>query len=69
MVTHSYRGYKIEIYVTLNGYKAGIYGGGGWLASIPGSGAFTTQEAALEMAEIFADLDTLESLRLASGRE
>ena len=63
MVTHSYRGYKIEIYGTPEiGYKAGIYGGGGWLASIPGSGAFTTQEAALEIAKIFADLDALESL-------
>jgi len=62
MVTHSYRGYKIEIYVTLNGYKAGIYDGGDCLADIPDDGEFTTQEAALEMAKIFADLDALESL-------
>ena len=63
MVTHSYRGYKIEIYGTPEiGYKAGIYDGGDCLADIPDDGEFTTQEAALEMAKIFADLDALESL-------
>ena len=62
MVTHSYRGYKIKIYGSLDGFRAGIYGGGDCLADIPEDGEFTTQEAALEMAEIFADLDALESL-------